>query len=231
MEQAKFQKIQDFMQEEFERFAAGSPPALSKYEWPWEKAKWYELVFCLIAKIDNSSAAAAIARETTEIFADLDLLEIDILAPLAPDKGHPDYKAPQLSLMLSILERQGYEEEEGKTAVVSICQAARALQQDFGGKVQKYLRTYGERMLAEAPDTFLFSSMSEEDTRYVFSHWLQNVSNMPVALSHPSVKSLCERFGIGIDELVSIADRLDVSLALLDDWAVEHLERESESES
>jgi hypothetical protein len=73
--------------------------------------------------------------------------------------------------------------------------------------------------------------MSEEDTRHAFAHWLQNVLNMPVVLSHPSVKALCEKFGIGIEELVDIADRNDVNLALVDDWAAEHIERESASEA
>lgn len=227
MEQETMKRIQDFMLEEFARFA----PTLDRYQWPWEKARWHELVFCLMAKIDDSSAAAAIARETTEIFADLDLLEIGALAKLVSDKGEPDYQEPQLSLMLGILERQGYDEEEAKTAVATICQAARALQQGFDGKAQKYLRKYGELMLAEVPKNFSFSRMSEEDTRYAFAHWLQNVLNMPVALSHPSVQTLCEKFGIGIEELVHISDHNDVNLALVDDWAVDYIERKSESET
>jgi hypothetical protein len=227
MEQETMKRIQDFMLEEFARFA----PTLGRYQWPWEKSRWYELVFCLMAKIDDSSAAAAIARETTEIFADLDLLEIDALAELAPDKGDPDYEEPQLALMLGILARQGYDDEESKTAVATICQAARALRQGFGGKVQKYLRKYGELMLAEVPKNFSFSRMSEEDARYAFAHWLQNVLNMPVALSHPSMQALCEKLGIGIEELVHISDRNDVNLALVDDWAVDYVERQSESEA
>ena len=227
MEKEKMEKIQEFMLEEYERFV----PMLHRYQWPWEVARWHELVFCLLSRIDDSSEAVAIARETMEIFADLDLLEVGALAELAPDKGEPDYQERQLALMLGILERQGYDDEEAKTAVATICQAARALQQGFDGKVQKYLRQYGELVLAEVPKNFSFSRMSEEDTRYAFAHWLQNVLNMPVALSHPSVKALCEKFDIGIEELVDFVDRNDVNLALVDDWAAEHIERESEPET
>jgi hypothetical protein len=227
MDEAKREKINRFMLEEYARFA----PMLHRYDWPWETARWHELVFCLMAAVDDSAMAEAIARETTEIFADLDLLEVDDLADLLPKKGELDYGAQQPALMLGILERQGYDAEEARTAVTTICQAASALKQEFGGKVQRYLRQYGEQMVQEVQEHFSFDRMDEEDTSYAFTHWLQNVLNMPIPLSHPSVKRLSRKLGIEVEELVDFADRNDVNLALVDDWAADYMEREAETET
>jgi len=221
-EKEKPNLLQEFMLEEFLRFA----PTLQKYQWPWEGARWQWLVFCLIERIDDSAEATAIARETVEIFTALDLLEIDTLAQLASEKGEPDYQQKQLALMLDILERQGYDAEETKTIVTSICEAARALKDRYEGKVQKYLRKYGELMLEDLSQTFSFSRLSQEDARYAFTHWLQDVANMPLVLSHSAVKVLCEKLNASLEDLVEDADRNDVNLALVDDWAVDYLERE-----
>lgn len=223
MEKEKMEKIKQFMREEYIRFV----PELNRYQWPWETARWQELVFCLLARTDDSRAAIVIARETVKIFVALDLLEVDVLAKLVPEKGEPDFQEPQLELMLKIMKRQGYGNTEAEIAVVTICEAARALQQGFDGKVQRYLRKYGELMLSEFFRNFSFSRLSEEDARYAFTNWLQNVLNMPIALSHPSVKALCGKFNIGIEELVDIADRNNVNLALLDDWAADYMEHKN----
>ena len=83
MAEGKDKEIGQFMTEEYARFA----PMLDRYNWPWETASWHELVFCLMASIDDSGKTEAIARETTQILADLDLLEIDDLVNLLPDEG------------------------------------------------------------------------------------------------------------------------------------------------
>lgn len=226
VEKEKQNLLQEFMLEEFLQFA----PTLHKYQWPWEGARWQWLVFCLIERIDDSAEATAIARETVEIFTALDLLEIDALAQLASEKGELDYQQKQLALMLNILERQGYDVDEAKTIVTSICEAARALKDRYEGKVQKYLRKYGELMLEDLAQTFSFSRLSQEDVRYAFTHWLQDVANMPLVLSHSAVKVLCEKLNASLEDLVEDADRNDVNLALVDDWAVDYLEREPQSE-
>lgn len=227
MEEAKRERISQFMLEEYARFA----PMLHRYDWPWETARWHELVFCLMATVGDSAMAEAFARETTAIFANLGLLQVDDLADLVPRGGELDYRAPQLTLMLGILKRQGYDDEEAKTVVATICQAAHALKQRFGGKVQRYLRQYGEHMVEEAGEYFSFDRMDKEETEYAFTHWLQNVLNMPIPLSHPSVKALSDELDIRVDELVDFADQNDLNLALVDDWAADYMARKAETDT
>jgi len=227
MEEAKRERISRFMIEEYARFA----PMLHRYDWPWEIARWHELVFCLMATVGDSATAEAVARETMEIFAALGLLEVYDLADSVRGEGELDYRAPQLTLMLDILGRQGYGDEEAKTVVATICQAAYALKQRFGGKVQRYLRQYGERMVEEVGDYFTFDHIDKEDTKYAFTHWLQNVLSMPIPLSHPSVKALSDVLDISVDELVDFADQNDLNLALVDDWAADYMAREAETDT
>lgn len=219
----KKEQLTEFIVSEFTRFAL----TLGRYQWPWESARWHELVFCLMARVDDSPQALEIARETTSIFSDLDLLVVESLAKITPSKGEPKLDEPQLGLMLKILERQGYSEEEAKTIVISICQAARSLQDAYDGKIQKYLRQYGEKMLAELPQHFSFSRLSAADTRYAFTHWLQNVVNMPVLLSEPMVDTLCREFEVTVDELAAIADRNNINAALIDDWAADYMRQQA----
>ncbi len=218
----KKEKVQQFMLEEYRRFE----PMLGRYQWPWETARWHELVFCLLVRIDDSPTGVAIARETVEIFVDLDLLEVDVLAKYVSETGGLDFHEPDIALMMGILKRQGYNNREAEIAVVTICEAAHALQQGFDGKVQKYLRKYGELMINEFFENFSFSRINEEDITHALANWLQNVLNMPVAFSNPSVKALCGKLGIGIEELVDIADTNDINLALVDDWAADYIRRE-----
>ena len=134
---------------------------------------------------------------------------------------------PQLEIMLKILARQGYAEEEARTIVITICQAARSLQDAYDGKIQKYLRWYGEKMLAELPQHFSFSRLSAEDARYAFTHWLQNVVNMPVLLSEPMVDALCREFDVTVDDLAAIADQNNINTAFIDDWAADYMRQQA----
>lgn len=208
------------MSQEYSSFAEQT----SEYRWPWEKARWHELVFCLLARIADSPEGSAIARETTHIFVDLDLLEIEPLAKLASNKDGLDYSALEPAVMLQILERQGYNADQAKAAVTTICEAAHAVQAQFDGHVQRYLRQYGNRMLDEIGQHFKFSNMKQEDVRYAFTHWLQNVLDMPLPLFSKNVNALCRKLDIEVADLVRVADHNDVNVALVDDWASDYVE-------
>lgn len=84
----------------------------------------------------------------------------------------------------------------------------------------------GERMLSEFTGNFAFSRLSSAKANYAFANWLQNVLNMPVSSSSPSVKALSEKLGMDVPKLVEIADNNDINIALMDDWAADYLRRE-----
>jgi hypothetical protein len=86
-------------------------------------------VFCPLSRLDDSADSIPAARETTRIFADLHLLDVDTLASVSTGEPQHDRNNPQVALMRAILLRQGYTEEETITAIVTICQAAAGLRQ------------------------------------------------------------------------------------------------------
>ena len=217
-------EIDKFMYEQFGRFS----PVLDEYQWPWEIARWHELAFCFIVSLDKHPGANDIARETVDMFVNLDLLEIEILSQHFDAKGKPDVSNPDTTLMISIMRRQGYSDEQAKAAVVALIKAAQTLQSRFGGKVQKYFREYGKRMVSEFSELFSINHINKVDVKYAVTLWIQNTVNMPVCLSNPSVEALCERFNASVDDLIEAADINDINVALIDDWATDYITVESE---
>ena len=217
MEAKKAERVERFLREEFERYV----PVLHQYQWPWERERWHELVFCILASEQDNARGAVIARETTRMLAKLGLIQVELLSKLLSDNGGIDWDVDEASLIRRILERQGFPDEASATIMTTLCTIARSLQEKHGGMIQRYLREYGTRMLDELPEQFTLAAPAEEKLTYAFSHWLQNVLNMPVPLSHPAVEQMCRTLEVSVDELVSIADKADINIALVDDWAAE----------
>jgi hypothetical protein len=118
---------------------------------------------------------------------------------------------------VEVLEEEGFSPEEAQRGITSIWDAASTFEERYGGKVQVYLRQYGERMLDEVQDEFSFTELESGQVDYAFRYWLQNVLNMPVNLPLDSVDALAEECGITTEELVQAADNLDLNVALMDD--------------
>jgi hypothetical protein len=184
---------------------------LETYQWVWEMDRWREMVFCLLAALDPDKIE--IARIATLIFGNLGLLDIDALA----GKGSVDLERPPLRLMRDILTQMGYTAETSNVALTTIVEAARGLQAHHQSRVQKYLRVYGERMLAELGQTFAFSALSPDQTHYAFTLWLQNVLNMPIALYTNELDRIARERGLSPEAVVDTADAMDLNLAVLDD--------------
>ena len=214
-------KVQKFMAEEYRRFA----PLLDRYQWPWEAARWHELAFCFLVRLDDSPDAINLARETINIFANLDLLDIGRLAQIS-EKGEPNLTAPDFLFMAEIMKRQGYSQDQAERGIVTICEAAHTLQHRYGGKMQRYLRSYGDKIVKEFSRDFHFSRMSGDDVRFASKNWIQNVLNMPVALSNPNIEALAEQLGASASDLVEAADANDINVALMDDWAADYMRRQ-----
>ena len=195
--------------------------SLEQHHWLWETSRWHELVFCLLLRLGQPELEIGLARSLVNMLAALEMLRVETLAGLALADEGPNFTQPDLILMVRLLERAGLNPEKARVAVTTLCQAALGLQQQHGGKVQRYLRHYGQHMLDELGEHFFLSQMRNEDVRYAFTHWLQNVLNMPLPISDPAVGEFCKEQGVTVDELVQAADELDLNLALLDDLIVE----------
>jgi hypothetical protein len=120
--------------------------------------------------------------------------------------------------------RPGLTEEESKSSLLVMHEAAKRLMEHHDGKIQKYLRKYGQQMLDEFVETFSISGMDEKDLRDAATYWLQNVLNMPVNLKIESIDTFCNTLGISEGELVEEADNLNINVALLDDMIDQHIE-------
>jgi hypothetical protein len=84
-------------------------------------------------------------------------------------------------------------------------------------------------MLADVDKYFTFDRLSKDDVKYAFTHWLQNVLNMPLPVLHPSVVKFCRKFNLDSEMLTEFADRNDVNVALVDDWASWYFEEQESS--
>lgn len=182
-------------------------PALSAtHVWVWESDRWRELVFALLTQ--TSRLEETRVREIAEELDALELLEISALA----DDGQA-----QRRRITAVLTDHGFTPEESRRAVSAIAEAALAFHQRFNGKVQHYLRRYGEQMLSDAAQLFRSSGLDEGRLKLALTYWLQNVLNMPLSLLDEPVRRFCAQNGLTPEALIAAADELDLNLALVDD--------------
>jgi len=214
-EDEKWQRVRAFVLERWEAFSL----APEQYQWPLETERWHELAFCLLYRIGQPLLPAQDARRIVETLAELDLLQVQTLASWMGTGGELDQDQPDAQWVLGLLGYYGLPLEQATVALTTWCQAAYALQQGFGGKVQRYLREYGQQMVDDMQQRFRFTQLDDADARHAFTHWLQNVLNMPLALMEPAVEQLCEALELTPEEWIALADELDLNLALLDDMA------------
>ncbi len=201
------------------RLFRGARDVFAYHQWPSERERWQELVIALFSRVCPEREAEM--RDAVAELDDLGLLEIDELVTLAPYEGQPRKDSVLSSRVMETLRDRGFDASQTETALATLIDAARSLHEHCDGKIQKYLRHYGEAMLSELPDYFSFSRLKPSDVEYAFTYWLQNTLNMPISLKDEKLTRFCERFGGDTDTLVAAADRLDINLALVDDLAAQ----------
>lgn len=220
--QDKVAELQAFVLELYQLYEG----SLDSYLWPWEVARWYELVYCFIVQIGSSEIPTDDAYRIVSTLAELNLLEIDALAAFVKEGGKPDLSEPDLVLVLEVLTRLGLSSDKATAVLVTICEAAAGFQGQYQGKVQRFLRKYGSLMIKDLGDTLSFSKLSTEDTEVTLTHWLQNVINMPLILSESKLEVLCTGLEVTMTDLVDAVDDLDLNLTLVDDLLFSWIESE-----
>lgn len=185
------------------------------HQWPSEHARWVELIFALVTRISKKPEEEV--RDIIEELDDLELLNVEALSEVPEANGGINLDDPYARRIFEFLSESGFTEEESKSSILVMQEAAKSLKEHHEGKIQKYLRRYGQRIIDELSEDFSFSKLNENDVRYAFAYWLQNVLNMPVNLKTDEMDAFCKRFKITAEELVKEADKLDINLALLDD--------------
>jgi hypothetical protein len=185
------------------------------HPWMWERDRWRELVFALLTRVINRSDAEI--RALTHHMLALDLLDIPSLTKICDEHSQPDFQTPYAQRILEFLQESGVCSEEAQSGLAAICEAALGLEEHYNGKVQHYLRRYGELMLRDLEGVFHFTTLSAEEVQYAFTYWLQNILSMPLSLLDAHLARLCERYNLAPEQLTAAADDLDVNLAFLDD--------------
>jgi len=198
---------------------------ISKNLWPWEKARWYELVFCILTTIGEPQVLAGTARRLTNILVEVRLLDLSTLAKLNPPEDAEKTANSVLVTIDTLLQQVGFTPEKSISAVTAICEAASSIQEKYDGKVQNYFHKYGTYMLDQIKVDFGFSQF--DDAPRAFAIWLQNTLNMPVPASNPLADQACESLGVTYDALVEAANQQDINVALLDDALRAYWERKS----
>ncbi len=184
---------------------------------PWinEADRWKELVFALLVRIGDLPEPRL--RGVVDALQGAGLLDIAALAGAPRDPQEIERPDSQGQRVCELLGELGFGPGQARTAFLAMAEAAAALQLHFGGKVQRYLRLYGEKMLAEVPSIFAFTAISDAQARLAFAYWLQNVASLPVSLPDEEVEQFCAHHGVTLEQWLVAADELDINLALLDD--------------
>lgn len=186
------------------------------HPWFWEGARWTELLFSICVRVVGIEEAEV--REMIVELNDLDLMEVQELAALPRDSsGMADTGTPTYQAICETMARYGLDDDRIQRTVTAFADAARSLSGGFQGKVQKYIRSYGERMIAELDQHFRFTELGANEMREAFTEWLQNCLAMPLSLRDADMREFCEARGITLDALVEAADAADINVAYLDD--------------
>jgi hypothetical protein len=180
--------------------------ALAELPWASERDRWDELLFSTLVEVSPSVAAASTALA---IFRALDLTTPARLAVLNDD-------IEARSLASAILLRLAFVSGQTEKALAQLVAVGRTVQSQMGGKVQRFLRSYGERMRDDFVGQLVDEGGDAEVLNAAVTRWLQNVLAMPVSLRQRSLLEFAGETGAGIDEATNVADDLDLSVAALD---------------
>ena len=188
--------------------------------WLWEFDRWKELVFSLLARI--TAIPQSEVRLLVEQMTDLDMLDIEALSAIGD-------ASPAREHLTELMRGAGIEEDVIPTALTTLQEAAQSLRQSYDGKIQKYLRRYGETMLREVHAHFHFTVIKPEEVADAFTYWLQNVVDMPLSLRDDALRAFSDHYGFTTTDVVEGADLIDMNLALVDDLVQLHVLSEGES--
>lgn len=184
--------------------------------WIWEFDRFDELVFALFTRMSDSTELEV--RQLVEELRALGLLDVPMLAAVPLEAGRlASAEDPAVQQLLRAIGDSGLADEVSRRMIVTLVELAQALMRGYDGKLQRYLRRYGELMLSELGDSFSFSQLSQEQVLDSFTYWLQNALLMPLSLVDDNVRAFGESHGLTESDLITSADELGLNLAWMDD--------------
>jgi hypothetical protein len=197
------------MEFELRKLMNRSSHLFNTHQYPFEHVRYVELVFSLLSVVTELPQHRV--RHAVEVLDNLHLLDIQSLT------SSGDAALTLSQRIRQVLTEAGFSPvaaERGETAVRDL---ARGIQTNYHGKLQRYLREYGQRMVSEIGEHFHFGELKPAQVQRAFTYWLQNVLNMPISLTDESVAKFLAHFGQEPRKLEEIADEMELNLAVVDD--------------
>ncbi len=186
------------------------------YRWEDESSRWTELVYCIFAELTNHSYRDA--RRLANNIADLNLLAVKDLAGIPiMDDGMVNPDNSRVRTITDILKSNGVSGDEITRSLSAICKVAQAIQENYDGKIQKFLRKYGHEIVNEFDSHISFSEVSKGTQSRILVKWIQNTLAMPLTFSNVYTVKFCENEGVTYWELAEAADNTGINAAVLDD--------------
>jgi len=125
---------------------------------------------------------------------------------------------------LSVLEEAGVKADDAARAVTVLQETSEAIQKAFDGKMQRFLRTVGDKALTDLLSALSLKTLPKAEARAALAFWLQNVAALPISLGRESTDRFCRDHGVNRETLLQSTDELDLNVAVLDDL-IHHYER------
>ena len=186
------------------------------YRWEDEHSRWNELVYCIFAELTDHSYRDA--RSLSDKIFGLNLLELDDLADVQiMEDGKVDPNNPRIRTVSEILSINGIEQSDIDKSLSAICKVAQSIQENYDGKIQKFLRKYGEEIVNEFDSHVSFSEVDRGTQSRILVKWIQNTLAMPLAFSNIYTVKFCKKQGVTYVELAEAADNIGLNGSVLDD--------------
>lgn len=186
------------------------------YRWEDEHSRWNELVYCIFAELTDHSYRDA--RSLSDKIFGLNLLELDDLADVQiMEDGKADPNNPRIRTVSEILSINGIEQSDIDKSLSAICKVAQSIQENYDGKIQKFLRKYGEEIVNEFDSHVSFSEVDRGTQSRILVKWIQNTLAMPLAFSNIYTVKFCKKQGVTYLELAEAADNIGLNGSVLDD--------------
>ena len=130
----------------------------NEHQWPLENSRWTELLFSLVLSTNKNHQDKI--RDVISTLGRLNLLEVPDLAGISDSSKQIEYNTSSYAARIyGILTGFGFNHEESKSSLLIMSEAAKGLMQNHGGKIQKYLRKYGQQMINELGQNFSFTNV------------------------------------------------------------------------
>ncbi len=176
--------------------------------WIYEADRWENLIFSIIRQYCDEDPGKA--GTLVNILRDWNLTDIEELSSI--DQIPLEYNSAFKKIMLGL----DFSQEEIQEIARTLVNVAVTVKERYDGKIQAVFRKYGEMIREELVRNFSDDELDNEKIKHGVSLWLQSAFGLPILSERPKVKDYCNTRGINKENLLNIADELDVNLGVLD---------------